>query len=295
MICDCQLGCFNCEQRVRCFLGDNPEQGRIALDELIEKVKPLICGVVNRKLRSTGWWQDRGDVVQGIIAILCNPDRMRPWLEKQDRGEGAPFCHWVAPVAVNGVNDWIRRQRPMPPLPPDFDPDDGPDPQGGLNEQAAKLREVIRAALLEFPLDWRLIFCMKWSYVEPTIAVIMRSTGLSERTVFYRLGKMYERISCRYTDPISPELAKIVLVGTRHPVAEYNGLPKPAQVKLNGAINQLLAACPPLKQQFAFFSRYSPLALEVGAIAHQVGEDEQAVRDWLCRLETQIRELTQTS
>jgi len=294
MICDCQLGCFDCEQRVRCFLGRNPDRGRIALNELIEKVKPLIWGVVNRKLRSTRWWQDRGDVVQEIIAALCNPHKMQTWLDKQDRGEGAPFCHWVAPVAVNCANDWIRRQKPISSLPPGFDRDDEPGTQGGLNEQAVKLREAIRATLPEFPLDWRLVFCMKFSYVDPTVADIERSADLKERAVFYRLGKMYERIACHYADPISPELAKIVLVGTRHPVDDYDGLPQSDQVKLNQSINELLAACP-IKERFAFYARYSPLALETGAIADQVDEGVETVCDWLRRLDTQVRQIAQTS
>jgi hypothetical protein len=297
MICDCQLGHFDCEERVRCFLGRDAEKGRGALDELIEKVNPLICGVVNRKLRNTSWWQDRGDVVQEIVAVLCNPRKVQTWLDKQDHGEGAPFCHWVAPVAVNCVNDWIKRQLLIPPRPSGSDGGDGPDESGGLKEkeeQAKRLRETIRATLPEFPLDWQLVFCMKHSYVEPTIADIERAAGVKERAIFYRFDKMCNRIKCQYAEPISQELAKIVLVGTRHPVEKYDGLAKTDQVKLNESINQLLAACPQ-KEQFGFYARYSPLALEAEAIARLVDENAETIQAWLRRLETQVNHFSQAS
>ena len=296
MICDCQTGRFDCEERVRFFLSGNTEKGKAALDQLIEQVKPLIYGVVNRKLRSTPWWQDRDDVIQEVVTVLCKPRKLQTWLDKQDHGEGAPFCHWVAPVAVNCTNDWIRQQELTSSLPPGFDRDGKPDAVGWLKEdeeQAKGLRETIRATVTEFPRDWQLVFCMKWSYVEPTIADIERAARLKERAVFWRLSKMYERIRLNYGQPISQELGKIVLVGIRHPAENYDCLSKPEQAKLNESINQLLAASPQ-SQQFAFYARYSPLALEAEAIGRIVDEDSGIVHDWLQRLESQASQFAQT-
>lgn len=228
MNCDCQLDRFDCEARVRRFLGCDAEKGRGALDELIAQVRPLICGVVNKKLFGTPWWQDRGDVVQEVVAVLCTPRKVQTWLDKQDRGDGAPFCHWVAPVAVNCVNNWIRAHLPPDPPPPSssgrYDGEVTPNKLGDDEEQAKALRQTIIATLREFPWDWQLVFCMKCSYVEPTLAEIEHAAGLKESTIFFRFKKMCLRIRCRYARPISNELGKISLVGVRHPVATFDRL-----------------------------------------------------------------------
>ena len=243
------------------------------------------------------WSQDQEDVVHEVITVLCKPHKLRTWLDKQDRGEGAPFCHWVAPVAVNCLNDWIRGRDDPPQTPPDFDCCDGRDAASGLREKeelAKKLRETIRAVLFEFPWESQLVFCMRWSYLEPTIADIERAADRKERTVFYRLDKIYERIKCQYAEPISPDLAKIVLVCARHPVAGYDRLPESDQAALNQSINRFLAARP-LKEQFAFYATCSPLALEAAAIANQVDEGKETVEGWLRALTEQIAHLRQTT
>lgn len=290
MICDCQLGHFNCETRVRCFLEGNRDSSGTALDELIEKVRPLIWGVVNRRLRSTQWWQDRGDVVQEVIAKLCNPSKIRTWLNEQERGRGAPFCHWVAPVAVNCVNDWLKKQRPVSSFPPGFEEQDRVASQDGLTEQAARLRQTIRSVLAEFELEWRLVYCMKFSYFEPAIADIADAQDIANETVHFRVKRIHKSIAARYSEPISPELARVALTGTRHPVEGFEQLQKPEKTRLNASIIQLLKDRP-AKEQFAFYARYSPLALNHDTIAEQVGEERGTVCAWLRRIESQIGRL----
>ena len=150
-------------EKARSFVSEdwNPQKAKIARDELIEKVEPLIWGVVNHRLRSTRSWQDRGDVFQEIVAVLCNRHKLQGWLDRQDEGTGAAFCHWVAVVAGHVVIDWIGHRTPPVTLPPEVVGSvDEPGAKVGLKEQAAKLREVINATLLEEKLDWRLVFCM---------------------------------------------------------------------------------------------------------------------------------------
>jgi DNA-directed RNA polymerase specialized sigma24 family protein len=289
MNCDCQLGRFDCEKRVRCFLG-----GYGALDELVKQVTPLIAVIVNRKLRSTSWREDREDVIQEVVAVLCKPPKLQTWLDKQDQGRGAPFCHWVAVVAANCTDEWIRKQKLTSSLPPGFDPDGKPDPGTGLNkedeEQAKGLRETIRATVADCPRDWQLVFYMRWSYVEPTTADIQRAAGLSERAVFWRLREMYERINLNYGQPVSKELGKVVLVGILHPAGNYDYLAKSDQIKLNESINRLLATRPQ-EQQLAFYARYSPLALEAEAIGRVIDKDPAIVHDWIERLESEVSHL----
>ena len=102
------------------------------LDELIEKMRPLIWGVVNRRCQGR---QDREDAFQNVVAVLCRPDKIRTWFNRQQRGDGAPFCHWVAVVAVHVVVLLL--------LLPGFDPQDRATVPGELTqqEQAARLRE----------------------------------------------------------------------------------------------------------------------------------------------------------
>ena len=107
MICECQRNIFNCEENVRRFLGVGRHDGSMDLaarDELIEKMTPLIERIVSSKLQGK-WRQDRASVVQETFLKLCDPAKIRTWLESPKR---TWFCHWVVVVAYHTAIDWIR-------------------------------------------------------------------------------------------------------------------------------------------------------------------------------------------
>lgn len=294
MKCDCQRGLFDCEDRVRRFLrtsGESDNDGRAALDELIENINPLVERTVSLKLRGNRWRQHRADAVQETIAKLCDPERLGSWLGSPRRSW---FCHWAVVVASRCAIDVFRgrsRSREVGVAPIDLaDKLANPTETVEAREQAAKLREAINATLLEFDLEWRLVFCMKFSYMAPDISTTAHAAAISEEAVFFRRRKMRERIACRCTALLSPDVLKIALVGTRHPVERFEHLEKADQDQVNSGINKLLGARP-LKEQFAFYMKYSPLAPDVDSIADQIGEDRDEVCRWLERIETQIKRL----
>ena len=86
----------------------------------------------------------------------------------------------------------------------------------------------------------------------------------------------------------------MALTGIRHPVEGFERLEKPEKSRLNASIIQLLTDCP-VKEQFAFYAKYSPLALDLDVIAEQVGEERNTVCDWApCWIESQIGQLLAT-
>lgn len=285
MRCDCQLGRFDCEEKVRRFLGVHRESAGADLaarDELIERMGPLIERAINRRLQGN-WRKYQADAIQNTYAKLCNPQKIQTWLDRQDRQAGAPFCHWVAVVAFHEA---INVTPPPPPPPPGpRPPGDDPMLESERREQATKLRDTIRAALREFPLEWGLAYYMKCSYLKPRISDIASAVGIAEETVHWRVREMNKRIRSRYAEPIPPEVGNVAFPGTRHPVEDFDRLEPAKRKRLNEQINQLLAARS-IQEQFALYARYSPLALGVDAIAVQVGGDSETVRKWLRQIET---------
>lgn len=172
MICDCQRNILNCEENVRRFLGVGRQDGSIDLaarDELIENMTPLIERIIASKLQNQ-WRQDRANVVQETYLKLCDPAKVRTWLESSKR---TWFCHWVAVVAYNTAIDWIRRSDAVSLGKADALPGaTNSQTARDLQEQAEELRRAIIAATSEFELEWQLVFCMKFSYFEPSVADI---------------------------------------------------------------------------------------------------------------------------
>lgn len=285
MTCDCQSRLFDCEDRVRRFLratGETGNDGRGALDELIEKVTPLVERTVSLKLQGNPWRDYRADAIQNTFVKLCDPERLGTWLESPRRSW---FCHWAYVVAYHCALDVFRK----PPSPRQLgDVAAKPAASVEMREQAARLRETINATLSEFDLEWRLVFYMRYSYLDIAISAIARAANLSKEAVFFRLRKMKKCIAGRCAALLSPEVSKIALAGTRHPVEGFERLEKVERDQLNGTINELLGAHP-LKEQFAFYMKYSPLAPDVDSIALQIGENRDRVCGWLERIETQIK------
>lgn len=286
MKCDCQSELFDCEDKVRRFLrasGENSSDGRVALDELIEKVTPLVERTANLKLQGNPWRQRRGDAIQNTLVKLCTPEKLATWWENPRRSW---FCHWAYVVAyhcaIDAIHDTSSSQEPS-------DIEANPTVTVDVREQAKRLREAINTTLVEFDLEWRLVFCMKFSYVAPDISTIAREAKIAKETVFFRLRKMKERIAERCDALLSPEVLKIVLVGVRHPVEEFERLEKKAERdRVNSRINELLGAHP-MEEQFAFYAKYSPLSPSIDSIANQLGQDRNIVGRWLEQIETQIR------
>ena len=181
MICDCQRNILNCEENVRRFLGVGRQDGSIDLaarDELIENMTPLIERIIASKLQNQ-WRQDRANVVQETYLKLCDPAKVRTWLESSKR---TWFCHWVAVVAYNTAIDWIRRSDAVSLGKADALPGaTNSQTARDLQEQAEELRRAIIAATSEFELEWQLVFCMKFSYFEPSVADIAARSGYPRR------------------------------------------------------------------------------------------------------------------
>ena len=286
MTCDCQSKLFDCEDRVRRFLrttGENSRNGRVALDELIEKVTPVVERTVSLTLRSNPWRQRRGDAIQNTFVKLCAPEKLATWLEGPRRSW---FCHWVYAVAYRCAIDMINDPfKPQPLGETTANATAAIDAQ----EQAVQLRKVINTTLLEFDLEWRLVFYMRFSCLGPDRSTIARAARIAKETVSFRLRKMKERIAGRGGALLSPEVRKVTLVGVRHPVEEYERLEKKDERdKVNININALLRTCP-LEKQFAFYAKYSPLSPDIESIADQLGQDSDTVGRWIEQIELQIR------
>jgi len=279
---------------VRRFLravGESGNDGHPALDELIARINPLVERTVNLKLRDNWWQQHRRDAIQETMAKLCDPKRLGAWLESPRHSW---FCHWAVVVASRCAIDVFRRHfrsREVVGAPVDLaDKPANPTITVDVREQAARLREAINVTLMEFELDWRLVFYMRFSYLDPCISAIARAADISDEAVFFRLRKMKKCIAGRCAQLLSAEVSKIALVGTGHPAEGFERLDKTQRDKLNSDANGLLSARP-FKEQLAFYMKYSPLAPDLDSIADQVGEDREAVYDWLVQIETQIKRL----
>lgn len=286
--CDCERQLFDCEQRVRRFLGADQDAAPMDLrarDELMEKTRPLIERIVSSKLQGRSR-QDREDAVQEIFLKLCDPAKLRTWVNSEKR---TWFCHWAVVVAIHCVIDGIRRSaRSRGEELEEPERRNDPPTQSGLAEEAKKLRDAITTALSEFELDWQLVFCMKYSYVQPCISEIGRTAKISDEAVFFRLRKIKERIVRRFGEVPSPDLAKIALVGTRHPLGDVERMEPAVRDQMNQSVTRVLAVRP-VKEQYAFYMRYSPLAVDADFLAAQVGESRETVCCWLEQIEKEIR------
>jgi RNA polymerase sigma factor (sigma-70 family) len=276
---------LNCEENVRRFLGVGRHDGSMDLaarDELMRQMMPRIERIVSSKLQGR-WRQDRENVVQETFLKLCDPAKVRTWLESPKR---TWFCHWAVVVAYHTAIDWIRRHSHFEPL----DADEKSQSPLDLQEQAEALRKAIIAALSEFELEWQLVFCMKFSYLEPCISDIVYSVKVCEKTVFNRLGETKERVARRCASLLSTAVAKVALVGTFHPVDGYDRLAQARRDQINDAIRTIVTARP-LEEQLTFYMKYSPLAASLDELAAQVREDKDTVRGWLVRIEEEIKHL----
>jgi DNA-directed RNA polymerase specialized sigma24 family protein len=287
MICDCQRNIFNCEENVRRFLSIGNPDGSVDLaarDELLAKMTPLVERIVGRTLQGR-WRQDQASVVQETLLKLCDRAKIRTWLESPNRPW---FCYWVAVVAVNTAREWIRHAGPTlggstEVLPAAVSPQ---TPQG-LQRQAEELRKAIIAALSEFEVEWQLVFCMKFSYLDPSITDIANTVKVPERTIFFRLHKIKERIACRCTSLLSPAVAKATIIGAFHPVEGFQRLGRSLRDRINDAIRRILTAYP-IEHQLAFYIKYSPLSASSDEIAAQLREEANTVRGWFTNIDAEI-------
>ena len=113
MLCECQRNIFNCEENVQRFLGVGQHDGSMDLaarDELIANLTPLIERIVSSKLQGK-WRQDRPSVVQETFLKLCDPAKLRTWLESPKR---TWFCHWVVVVAYTPRSTGFAIPIPLP-------------------------------------------------------------------------------------------------------------------------------------------------------------------------------------
>jgi hypothetical protein len=170
-----------------------------------------------------------------------------------------------------------------------YDPPEKSNKDPEWEEQAKRLREVINNTLSEFALEWQLCFVMRFSYFDPKICEIAAVAGVAVESVFYRLTKIKAAIVDKYKDPIPPELARVALVGTRHPVKGFYAMGPQQRNQINDNINRLLRTHS-IKEQYAFYTRYSPLALDAAALASQfrLNESADTVLGWLKQIEKEI-------
>jgi DNA-directed RNA polymerase specialized sigma24 family protein len=299
--CGCQRYVFNCQENVRRFLGTNQREGSLDLparNELIEQITPLIRGAVSRILKGT-LIQDQEDVIQEAFLKLCDPAKLRSWFTNVDRSW---FCYWAVVVAQHTAFDWARifssPSQVHRDLPPDeFEGgrapggDDGPTDEELLG-RAERLRKAFVASLSKSPLEWQLVFCMRWSYFDPSTADIVRAVQTPERTVFFRLRRVLEDVARRCEGDLSREVAEARLIGTLHPLVDagYYAWPQARRDQVNDGIRTMLAARP-LKEQLVSYLKYSPLAPPPDELAAHVQEDGKTVRSWLANIEAAISRL----
>jgi|GEM_PF-1744308 len=287
MDCDCQRSLFNCEERVRRYLGVEQPDGSMDLaarDELLEKMTPLVEQIVRGGLKYQ-WQQDREDVAQEAFLKLLNPAKLRTWLDNPKR---APFCHWASVVVAHIVIDWQREL-------PSIIVEEPADPSSShtfsdVQERAEQLRKAIIAGLAEFEFEWQLVFCMKFSYLEPCISDIGLTVKRSKEAVFFRLRKIKESLARRCGSLLSSEVKELELVGTCHPVKGFDQFEGVRRDHINNFLRTMLTARP-IKEQLAFYLKYSPLAASLDELATHVRESKDTVQGWLADIEMQIKQL----
>ena len=294
MLCECQRNIFNCEENVQRFLGVGRHDGSMDLaarDELIANLTPLIERIVSSKLQGK-WRQDRPSVVQETFLKLCDPAKLRTWLESPSE-RGSATGSWLSPITPPSTGFAIPI--PLPWAQSIYCPQ--PPVRRRLTDCTNKPRNFARRSspqLSEFELEWQLVFCMKYSYLEPCISDIARAVKVAKETVFFRLKKIKARVACRCAALLSPAVAKAALVGICHPVDGFDRFERDRRDQINDAIRTMLTTRP-LKEQFIFYMKYSPLAAEPDLLAVRVGEDKDTVRGWLVDMEEEIKRLCKSS
>jgi RNA polymerase sigma factor (sigma-70 family) len=278
---------------VRRFIEANRASGRLdsaaarEWEELLAKMRPVVEKMVHGQLQGR-WRQDREDVVQNTLLKLCNPDKAALWLASPKQ---TWFCHWVRAVAFNCAMDCFRKGKRLGEgIAVDDSPDRsnrGPAREKEQEEEAERLRNSINTTLSEFAPDWQLCFFMRFSYFDPRISDIADAAGIAAETVFFRLNKIKKGILNKHKAPIPPDLSRVILVGTMHPVDGFCSLEPLRQNRINDRINQLLRFRS-LKEKFVFYARYSPLVLDVDALTVRLSERKETVVAWLEQMGIEI-------
>ncbi len=291
--CECQLGQFDCESLVRQFLAVDRDGGGLdqeAMGKLIEKLEPNVRLAVSRILRPFGLGRLVDDAVQETLLKLCRPEKTRTWWEASPRPR---FCVWVYVVAANTARDLLRKETGGPEIVADCShiAADEPGDEQGAGDARRQLRGLIIRRLAQLPVDWQLVFYMRFAYTEPSTAEVASALGVSEETVFYRLREIKKRVA-RHCPLLSvPGIEDQAPVGRLHPFPGFDTLPRAKQAAVNLSINGKVLAPRPLPEKLAFYMRYSPLAVEVHEMAPILQETQDRVNQWLVAMEGEIRAL----
>lgn len=167
--CDCPP--YDCAGRVSLHLAGD----RAAGDELAEKFRPLVRGLVQRVLgpQRREEWDDACQAV--FLRVFANLGR---WERR------CPFCKWLAVVGARRAIDFTRLH-PMDRLPDG----DLADPRPAPDRETL---ERIERAVAEFPEEWRQL----WDLWRQGIRrdEMARRLGKSVRTVQYWLAEMLDQL-----------------------------------------------------------------------------------------------------
>ncbi|NQU22473.1 MAG: sigma-70 family RNA polymerase sigma factor, partial [Candidatus Nealsonbacteria bacterium] len=248
--CLCKDGLFDCEDAVRRYLAGD----FVALEELIERMTRLIELVVYKVIQGRNQQHKREDAIQDTFVKICDRKKLRTWWEGRGK-QRRSFCKWLSVVTHNCAVDQLKPPPPPPHPPEPIRPYTRPE----LEDLAERLIECMLSVLKEYPFDWQLTFLMKYSYLNPTIPEIAAHVKKVETAVHYRKRAILRRIREQSGSLFSPYLAEVKLEGTRHPADGFEHLAPEQQDGTNQRINRLLLDYD-LKQQLAFYMRFSPLA-----------------------------------
>jgi RNA polymerase sigma factor (sigma-70 family) len=174
----CDFPDCDCAARTKKFLGGD----RAACDEMINRLKPYIRGIV-RNIMGSARPQDCDDAVQDVLLKVFAGIGL--WKEQ------CPFCFWVRHVAIRRALDLRRSAQARirtASLPASYDIADPRSPTFALD-----LEDCTDKVLAGVPAEWRQVFDRIYKE-EVSAQRVADEMNTPIRTVYHWLSQIRERI-----------------------------------------------------------------------------------------------------
>ena len=151
------------------------QRRRGVLDQAVSRYTPYVSAVILHTLAGYAGREDMEELCADVfVALWAHADALDP-----EQG----LRPWLAAVAKNKAADWLRRQRPVVPIPEDApDPSPGPEELAQRRDQSARLWAAVDA--LDEP-D-RTLF-IRYYYEDDKLKTVAAELGLSQTAAKQRL------------------------------------------------------------------------------------------------------------
>lgn len=151
------------------------KRSRDTLDHAVSRYTPYVSAVILRALAGRACREDVEELCADVFVAL--------WTHADELDPAQGLRPWLAVVAKNKANDWLRRVRPAAPIPEDApDPSPGPEELAQRRDQSARLWAAVDA--LGEP-D-RTLF-LRYYYEGDKLKTIAAELGLSQTAAKQRL------------------------------------------------------------------------------------------------------------